>query len=256
MIHDFEIGEPLSEVAEPKVGLQTDNNALFLRRWFEVNYYEIKFDAQDGTSAFKSGLKWFPYNKGGSYRKWYGNYDYVINWRNGGQEIIELATKKYKNASRTVKNVRYYFREAITWSLITSGGFSMRFREPGSIHDVSGMSAFSDSHENLLLIMAVMNSKVGNYVLKMLNPTINLQVGNFSSFPVVAVSSDDIGPVLKMTRMSVEIAKDDWNVDEHSWGFNCLQLMDHIAEHPLSHPQKVAHYGPYVPNLRQLFRKI
>ncbi|MCT3044206.1 BREX-1 system adenine-specific DNA-methyltransferase PglX, partial [Leuconostoc mesenteroides] len=135
LIHDFEVGTRMDKIVEPRQGLATADNNRFLRQWFEVSLNNIKFDAKSIGESISSNKKWFPYNKGGSYRKWYGNYDYVVNWENNGAKIRNFTDAKGKVRSRP-QNTNYYFREAITWSLITSGGFSIRHRSAGSIHDV------------------------------------------------------------------------------------------------------------------------
>ena len=229
LIKDFVDGTALSDIVTPKVGLQTGNNDVFLREWFEVAYQTIKFDAKSIDESISSNKKWFPYNKGGSYRKWYGNYDYVINWHNNGEEVRNFKFPNGKQRS-VVRNPNYYFREAITWSLITSGGFSIRYREPGSIHDVSGMSAFSNDHNQLMRIMALLNSPVGEHCFKMLNPTINLQVGNVTAFPVLH-SAIEAPTWDSLIQNSVKLTKQDWNSEEQRWGFWTLPVLIHIAEH-------------------------
>ncbi|WP_053083548.1 BREX-1 system adenine-specific DNA-methyltransferase PglX [Levilactobacillus koreensis] len=231
LIHDFEVGIPMDKVAAPRVGLQTADNNRFLREWYEVEHRRIKFDATSLKDALESGKEWFPYNKGGSYRKWYGNYDYVVNWQDDGHEIRNFKGPNGKVRSRP-QNTNYYFREAITWSLITSGGFSMRFRSLGSIHDVSGMSAFSNNEDNLKLVLGIMNSPVGNYLTKILNPTINLQLGNFNSIPII---DQGIGAGIVKIDACINLSKKDWASTETSWDFTHHPLLTHIADDNLSH---------------------
>jgi len=169
------------------VGLQTGDNDRFLRLWHEVDINKISFSSDSIESSIASKSKWFPYNKGGKRRQWYGNYDYVVNWENDGYEIRNFVDNHGKRRS-AVRNSRYYFKESLTWSLVTSGGFSIRYREAGSIHDVSGMSAFTEDRHRLLYMLGLMGSKVSGYIFKILNPTINLQVGNFSDFPRAILS--------------------------------------------------------------------
>nr|WP_267667063.1 BREX-1 system adenine-specific DNA-methyltransferase PglX [Leuconostoc gelidum] len=229
LLQDFEIGTRMDELVDPRQGLATADNNRFLRQWFEVSYDKIKFDAKSIPESVSSNKKWFPYNKGGAYRKWYGNYDYVVNWENDGREIRNFKDSTGKLRSRH-QNTNYYFREAITWSLITSGGFSIRYREPGSIHDVSGMSAFSNDHNQLMRIMALLNSPVGEHCFKMLNPTISLQVGNVTVFPVLH-SAIEAPTWDSLIQNSVKLTKQDWNSEEQRWGFWTLPVLVHIAEH-------------------------
>ncbi len=229
LIHDFEVGTRMDKIVEPRQGLATADNNRFLRQWFEVSLNNIKFDAKSIDESISSNKKWFPYNKGGSYRKWYGNYDYVINWQNNGEEVRNFKFPNGKQRS-VVRNPNYYFRESITWSLITSGGFSIRYRQPGSIHDVSGMSAFSETHKNLIAILGLMNSPIGNHVFKMLNPTINLQIGDFNSFPVQAKIFNNPN-IINLINNQLDITKADWNQSETSWGFTQHPLLSKIDEH-------------------------
>ncbi|WP_127848552.1 BREX-1 system adenine-specific DNA-methyltransferase PglX [Lacticaseibacillus hulanensis] len=229
LIQDFVGGLPMDKVVKPKVGLQTGDNNRFLRQWFEVSFDDIKFDATSINDSVLSNKKWFPYNKGGSFHKWYGNYDYVVNWEHDGRKIRNFTWPDGRTRS-VIRNPDYYFREAITWSLITSGGFSMRYREPGSIHDVSGMSAFSESHDHLLRILGLMNTPIGNYVFKMLNPTINLQVGDFTNFPVLRDVTDSSAQDRLINHL-INLEKKDWDGFETSWNFEKLNLFNHIADH-------------------------
>lgn len=225
LINDFEKGTSLGEVVQAKVGLQTGDNKSFLRQWFEVGIDNISFSSHSIKDSVESGKKWFPYNKGGSYRKWYGNYDYVVNWQNDGYEIRHFADDKGKIRSRP-QNTEFYFKEAVTWSLITSSLISMRYRKSGSIHDVSGMSLFS-SENKLKNIMGMMNSKIGQYLLSMINPTINFQIGNVISVPVVDTSDNKV--VEDLANENIIISKLDWDAFETSWDFQKSPLLTQNA---------------------------
>ncbi|WP_125762725.1 BREX-1 system adenine-specific DNA-methyltransferase PglX [Companilactobacillus hulinensis] len=216
LLHDFEIGTRMDKIVDPRQGLATADNNRFLRQWFEVNNSKISYHSKSIADSLLSGKKWFPLNKGGSYRKWYGNYDYVVNWENDGMEIKNFKDSSGKVRSRP-QNTNYYFREAITWSDITSGGFSMRYREFGSIHNNVGMSAFS-THENLLIILGLMNTPIGNDLFKLLNPTIHLEIGDFKNFPVIEspFKTKDIPTKVKHL---ISISKLDWDAQEVSWNF-------------------------------------
>ena len=225
LINDFEKGTSLGEVVQAKVGLQTGDNKRFLRQWFEVGIDNISVDSHSIKDSVESGKKWFPYNKGGSYRKWYGNYDYVVNWQNDGYEIRHFADDKGKIRSRP-QNTEFYFKEAVTWSLITSSLISMRYRKSGSIHDVSGMSLFS-SENKLKNIMGMMNSKIGQHLLSMINPTINFQIGNVISVPIVDTSDNKV--VEDLANENIIISKLDWDAFETSWDFQKNPLLTQNA---------------------------
>nr|WP_240366840.1 BREX-1 system adenine-specific DNA-methyltransferase PglX [Bombilactobacillus bombi] len=238
LIHDFEVGCPMDSLVTPKVGLQTGDNNKFLRFWNEVNYQKIKFDANNHYEAKISEKKWFPYNKGGAYRKWYGNYDYVVNWENDGKDIkndklFRLSIGKILASNSKPKNEGYYFREAITWPKITSGKFNARFRKKGSIHDTAGNEAFSDNHNLLIYITGFSCTNVCNYILSILNPTINVQVSDFGNIPIIEKKQHYIN---KNVCKNINYSKTDWDSFEISWDFQHHPFLNHIAEHNLSPP--------------------
>ncbi|MBC3804625.1 BREX-1 system adenine-specific DNA-methyltransferase PglX [Acetobacterium fimetarium] len=222
LIEDFIVGDRMDSIVKPKQGLATADNDRFLRQWFEVNINKISFVCETLDASKTAHRKWFPYNKGGVRRQWYGNYDYVVNWENDGKEIRNFKDNKGKVRSRP-QNTDFYFRESITWSLITSGGFSIRYRKIGSIHDVAGMSAFSEDHELILYILGLLSTKIANYVFKMLNPTINLQIGDFNNFPVIRTGNKMI--ILDIVRRNISISQTDWDSFETSWDFKTHPLL-------------------------------
>ncbi len=222
LIHDFVVGKRMDEIVNPKQGLATADNNRFLRQWYEVDIHKIKFDATSISDAKESGAKWFPYNKGGAFRRWSGNYDYVVNWESDGQAIRNFVDNKGKLRSRP-QNTDYYFREAITWSDITSGEFALRYRKSGSIHDVTGMSAFTDNKDELYYLLGLMNSPIANYIFKLLNPTMHLQIGNFQSFPVIY--NINTKTVIKLAKQSVLLAQKEFDISETSWDFAKNPLM-------------------------------
>lgn len=221
----FEHGNKIKNIAIPKQGLATADNNRFLRLWYEANINKIGFLFNNSTEAINSELKWFPYNKGGAYRKWYGNNDYIVNWESDGQEIKNFTDSKGKRRS-VIRNPKYYFSESITWSLITSGSFSIRYREPGSIFDVAGMSAFSDDRNDLLYLLGLLSTPISNYVFKMMNPTLNLQVGNFENFPVLR-TKDYEQKIVKLVNDNIKISKTDWDSFETSWDFKEHPFLTH-----------------------------
>ena len=225
LINDFEKGTPLGELVDAKQGLATADNKRFLCQWFEVGIDNISFDSQSIKDSIESGKKWFPYNKGGSYRKWYGNYDYVVNWQNDGYEIRHFADDKGKIRSRP-QNTEFYFKEAVTWSDVNSGTFSLRYRSKGSIHDVKGMSAFSKDNNLLFKILALLNAKIGNYVFKMINPTISLQIGNFVNFPFINYKNESL---IELVKSNIKLGKQDWDAFETSWDFQKNPLLTQNA---------------------------
>ena len=170
--------ESIGTVAPPKQGLATADNERFLRLWHEVNIQKIGFGISSCDEAATSGKKFFPYNKGGAFRRWYGNRDYVVNWENDGYEIKNFKDDKGKVRSRP-QNLQYYFKPAITWSDVTSGSFSGRYAEQGFMFDIKGSSGFPDK-ELLPYVLGLLNSKVAQAFIKILNPTMTTQVGDMT----------------------------------------------------------------------------
>ena len=223
IIKDFENGILMEEILDVKVGLQTGNNNRFLRLWYEIDQEKCKFDSKNAEDLINSKKKWIPYNKGGQRRQWYGNYDYLVNWENDGYDIKHFTDSNGKQRS-VVRSPEYHFKEAITWGLITSGGFSIRYRTPGGIHDVSGMSAFYNGKANLKYILGLMGSPISNYIFKMLNPTINLQVGDFKNFPVI-IDKKLENIVIEKVAKCIYLSKLDWDMHETSWDFEKSPLL-------------------------------
>lgn len=216
LIHDFEVGSKMENIVEPKVGLQTADNNRFLRAWWEVIANKIKYNSKNEEELFESKCKWVPYNKGGARRQWYGNYDFLVNWEKAGFEIKNFKDNKGKIRSRP-QNTAYYFKSAITWNDITSGGFSIRYRRSGGIHDVTGMSAFCEDENQLKYLLGLMSTKISDYIFKILNPTIHLQIGNFCDFPVL--ESGEKKDVVELSNICIELSKSDWDSFETSWDF-------------------------------------
>lgn len=223
LISDFEKGEPISNYVTPKQGLATADNDRFLRLWWEVDINRIKFNAASLEEAKQSGKKWFPVDKGGDFRSWYGNYDYVVNWENDGEEIKNIVDDNGKVRSRP-QNTNFYFKEALSWSKITSGNLSFRYREVGSIHETAGNEAFSDDQNMIFYILGLMNSNVGKKILQTLNPTINSQIGDFQRVPVIINNHLEF-KIIERVKKCIELAKEDWNSRETAWNFRSINLI-------------------------------
>lgn len=206
----------MGEVAKPRQGMATSDNNKFLRLWYEIAENKMCLNAADEIVAEQSGKKWFPYNKGGEYRKWYGNNDFLINWECNGQQVKALATKLYKTVTRTIKNMQFYFKPCISWSLISSGKVAFRYKQPGNLFDVAGMSCFSD--DNLYYLLALCDSKITDAFLAVFSPTINFQAGDIANIPV-AIVNDQVAPVENIVKDNIELSKNDWDAYETSWDF-------------------------------------
>lgn len=226
MLNAFEKYPTISEIAPPKQGLATANNDLYLKLWFEPLFSKIGMGMHNCSEAQKSGYKWFPYNKGGAFRRWYGNRDYVVNWENDGEEIKNFKDEHGKIRSRP-QNTSYYFKQGITWSDITSASFSGRFTEAGFIFDIKGSSGFPNNSE-IYYVLGFLNSSVSQKCIKILNPTITTQVGDMSRIPV-EVKECYKEPVDSKVEDAIQLSQRDWDSFETSWDFKKHPLLRNVS---------------------------
>ena len=217
----FEKNQKLGEVGETKVGLQTADNNRFLRLWNEVNYNKIGYNMSNSQEALESRKKWFPCNKGGEFRKWYGNQEYLVNWENDGYEIKNFYDEKGKLRSRP-QNTEYYFKESISWSLITpSSGNAFRYFPKGFIFDISAVSYFIEKKEGEIL--GVLNSKYFLELSQIINPTINFSNGVFALLPALFIENEKFN---NLVQQNIDISKEEWDSRETSWDFEKLYLIN------------------------------
>lgn len=226
LIKDFDIGIPLKVDGDTRQGMATSDNKRFLRLWFEVNNNNIKLNAKSAQEAQDSLLKWFPYNKGGSFRKWFGNEEFIINYERNGYELKEYAASLYKSYTRTIKSIPKYFLPCASWSKISSGKIAFRFYPSGFIFDVAGCCIFYQSQDKLLYNLAFLNSNVAQRILEILSPTINYEAGQISTLPVILVKNNKI---LDISKNNIKLSKCDWDAFETSWDFQKSPLLTQNA---------------------------
>lgn len=214
VIKTFEY-DKIGDVAKPRQGLATGCNDIFLRYWDEVDCNKINFAAISIKNAVESAKKWFPYNKGGDYRKWYGNNEFIVNWEHDGNLIRNFKNEQGKLRSRP-QNTDYYFKKSFSWSLITSGGISFRYKPNGFIFDVAGMSCFTD--KNLEYFLALCNTPVVDAYMKIIAPTINYQAGDIAKIPVI-FKQECNEQVTALVKDNISFSKSDWDAFETSWDF-------------------------------------
>ena len=215
IINSFKIGKPIKDLCDIKQGLKTADNNRFLRYWFEVNFNNIGFGYTSSIHSTISNLKWFPYNKGGDYRKWYGNHNYVVNWFNDGFEIKNFKDSNGKLKSRP-QNLKFYFKESISWSTISSGNIAFRYYPNGFIFDGAGSSIFIN--DNLYYIFGLLNSNVSKYILSFISPTISYEIGHISLIPII-FDLNYINEVNQIVKNNIDIVAKDWDDYEISWNF-------------------------------------
>lgn len=214
-IKDFEKAERLAEVCETRKGLATSDNNRFLKLWEEVSFDNIGFSISSNNETKLIDKKWYPLNKGGEFRRWYGNRDYVINWKNDGFEIRNFKDNSGKLLSRP-QNTQYNFRRALTWSKITTSIFSARLSEGGFLFDDAAAICYHDNEAIITFILGYLNTKISQYALSVLNPTINIQIGDIGNLPILIDDNQDIH---KLVNECVAISKYDWDSFETSWDF-------------------------------------
>ena len=209
----FEFGLPLGKLAAPRQGMATTNNNLFLRQWYEVSASNIGFKYKNLEQTKDGRHRWFPYNKGGQFRKWYGNQDYVVNWYKDGKDLKEY-TKDAPGGR--MNNMEFYFHPSVTWSKISSGNFSTRFMPQGFIFDVAGCSIFSNEEEKLKYFLGFTNSCVVKYILSAISPTLNYEVEHIKKLPIVFNKSEEVKMLIDDLICN---SKNDWDSFETSWDF-------------------------------------
>ena len=208
----FAANRLLGDVTELKQGLATADNDRFLRLWQEVSQERIEVVCRSREYARNSGKRWFPHSKGGAFRKWYGNREWLVNWENDGDAIRKFSDGSGRIRSRA-QGSSYYFRESLTWTLISSLSTSFRYEPYGNIISHKGPGIFAD-HEQLLKLLALLNSCVSQVLLKILAPTIGFEVGQVAQIPIVDANVTG--------AEAVDIAREDWDSSEVSWDFKRL----------------------------------
>lgn len=212
-IKDFEDGINISKYMDSFQGIITGDNNKFLRYWFEVNLDNICLNASNMRDVDLSRQYWIPYNKGGEFRKWYGNQDYVVFWKNGPDDKTR--------GKKTFED--YYLREYVSWSYITTTTLAARYFPNGFLWDVSG-SGFFDKSDMLYYLQAFISSKVGIYFLNVINPTINYQVENILQLPIIE-SKEHKDEIDRLVKENIDMAKADWDSFEVSWEFKTHPLL-------------------------------
>lgn len=213
IFNSFVKQKPLGEYAEIVSGMTTGDNNKYMRDWKEVSFSHIALNQKNIDDVNLSKTYWFPYNKGGAFRRWYGNNDYVVNWSKSGE---------FNRAKTTMTHL--YLKKCITWSDITSSIFSARACGYGFFFDVKGSCAFP-SDENYYPIIAFLNSKIAMMYIKILNPTVTTQVGDLKRIPFdPSIFSDKL---VDVTKDCIKLAKDDYDDFETSWDFKKHPLLNH-----------------------------
>lgn len=217
ILNTFKNGEPLINLCKPVQGMATGNNDKFLRLWFEVEHSNISFNCNASDETVLNIVKWYPYNKGGTFRKWYGNFFYLVNWRLNGKDI-----KNYKGS--VIRNPSYYFRKGLTWSSLSSGAIAFRYTPTGFLFDSKGPMAFCKNEYYLYYIFGLLNSKVAMKFLEVLAPNLDFTQGPIGKIPVIENKNNSV-TISKNIKFCVNLSMKDWDYFETSWDFNVHPLV-------------------------------
>lgn len=202
----------ISDFAEVITGMTIGDNNKYLRLWYEVNFKKVALSKFSMKDINIDDTNWIPYSKGGERRNWYGNYDYLVNW------------KEKKNFNRSKTTLQHlYLKEALTWPFITSGDFSARLLPNGFLWDVAGSPCFFENKKDQLYILGFLGSKVANYILKVVNPTLNVQAIDIQQLPILEIPNKD--EVIRLVEENIAISKEEWDSFENSWDFNKHPLL-------------------------------
>ena len=215
----FSSAPHLEEYAYARVGMFTGDNSRFLKEWWEIGNISFFQNCKSNVESIASGKKWFPYNKGGSSRRWYGNYNLVVNYQNGGYEIYELKEQDGRNCQNYPEE--YKFKPCITWSTAAADAF--RYQKEGVLFDTKGMCMFSN---DIPFCLAYVNSKVAKYFLAILSPGTDTQVGHIRIMPYIEqIEKSNHSFIESLVTENISISKQDWDAHETSWDFEENKLL-------------------------------
>ncbi len=210
----------LGSVAPTKKGLDTGENDKFLRYWHEPAFYRLGIGYDSSDSFTEGKKKWAPHDKGGDFRRWYGNKEWIINWENNGFEL--------HNSKANLRSERFYFHKAITWGSLSSGNISFRYSDYGALSNTAGSSIYPE--ENVFSILGFLNTKVTQYLLDIISPTLNYSAGPISQIPIIDACNTDVATI---SSQCIDLAKADWDSFQTSWDFKhhpLLRKVPTIAE--------------------------
>lgn len=210
----------LSNISRPRQGIATGNNKKYISLWHQVDYEKIGFKEKNTENFHKSKKIYAPYNKGGHYRKWYGNFDYVVKFDEESYEAL-------KNSGNKLPNKKFYFKEGLSWSFVSSSYFGIRYTGPGSVFDVGGSTVFL-GQENIYYILGFLCSKLASYFMDILNPTLNHQVGDMKNLPVI-IDGGSHNYISSLVLEAIKLSKLDWDSFESSWDYRRHPIMYNLG---------------------------
>lgn len=230
MFKIFEHSQSVATYGNTREGMATGSNDLFMRYWFEVEKNRMKTNCKTRDNAVQSSCKWFPYNKGGDYRKWYGNDEYVVNWYNDGFEIMNFKDEKTGRIRSHNYNLDYIFRQGISWTALSSGNFGCRYSSQGKLADSKGSMLYLKNDDLLMYFLGLLNSCVSKYVLGVTSQTLDFKPGRIAELPVVVAERDSVEPIV---NQQVKFSKNDWDSFETSWDFTRHPLLNYAPHNSM-----------------------
>ena len=222
----------VGKICNLKQGLITGKNERFLRYWFEVPLHDISFECKSDSRSSDLSQKWFPLSKGGDFRRWYGNNDYVVNWKNNGYEIKNYGKEDGKKARSRPQGISKYFHRGITWSALTSSPISMRVHTGGSIFSDKGQALFPHVDKDYNGLISFLNSSVASYFLNIISPTLDYHSGYVSKLPIEPINVSQLEK--DSIDIAISISQTDWDSFEYSWAFQIHPLLQDKTVHQLS----------------------
>ncbi|MCR9098967.1 MAG: BREX-1 system adenine-specific DNA-methyltransferase PglX [bacterium] len=235
VVNLFQSEQSIEKYVSLKKGLSTSDNGRFLRFWAEIGIDRLDFSLKEIKDAEQSNKKWFPCNKGGDFRKWYGNQEYVINWEKNGFELKGLKPKS------VIRSPQYYFQEYISWNKVTSGSFSSRLFPNGFVPIDATSGAYPKREINLLGLLGLVNSNFFSGVISKISPTLNFEISHIASTPVKEQVFEEIG--INLSADCISIAHTDWDAHETSWDFQRHPLLTGASTLSEAYATYQAHWG-------------
>lgn len=211
----------LVEICDIREGINTGNNERFLRLWQEVSFSSIQSNC-NCLEGFV--LKWCPHRKGGSFRKWAGNMEYVMNWEGAGRDIHEFHKLPLSYNGAPVRGKAFFFKEALSWSRISSSKVSFRYHAAGSTYDSTAPSVFSQ-HEEMYYLLSFLNGKISSYLLRAVSPTLDFRITNMGRLPLLSIEDNIKCKLNGNTENLIELGLLEWDSYETSWDFTSLPLL-------------------------------
>lgn len=235
-------------------GMSTGDNEKYLRFWKEVDFNRIDFQCKDIKEISTSTKKWFPYNKGGSFRKFYGNNELILNYENDGKEVKEFGVIRNngKHWSRFVCGLDYMGKKGLTWSSLGSKDFIFRYCEYGFMIDSKGSMCFPTEDKYLLYFLSLGSSNAINYLLKINSQTLDFLISQISSIPIIFPKQESTKQQIDiLTQECIDISKEEWDSRETSWDFSKNELLKHKSDSKIE-----TAYNNYCSYWREKFYKL